>query len=101
MTVNKESKIAVILNYLENIINKKKNNNRNNSYTKNLLEGDLNKVIQKVGEETVELLIEATLKNKKRTIYESADLIYHLLVMWNRLDITLDEVAEELENRKK
>ena len=101
MTVNKESKIAVILNYLENIINKKKNNNRNNSYTKNLLEGDLNKVIQKVGEESVELLIEATLKNKKRTIYESADLIYHLLVMWNRLDITLDEVAEELENRKK
>ena len=49
----------------------------------------------------MELLIEATLKNKKRTIYESADLIYHLLVMWNRLDITLDEVAEELENRKK
>ena len=97
----KENKMINILNYLEETIDKKKHNNVNTSYTKNLLEGDLNKVIQKVGEESVELLIEATLKNKKRTIYESADLIYHLLVMWSRLDITLDEIAKELENRKK
>ena len=46
----KENKMINILNYLEETIDKKKHNNVNNSYTKNLLEGDLNKVIQKVGE---------------------------------------------------
>ena len=75
--------------------------NKNFSYTEKLLTGDLKKVIQKVGEESVEVSIEATLKNKKRTIYESADLIFHLLVMWNRLDIKIEEIAEELERRKK
>ena len=101
MTIKKAHNISSILNYLEELIVKKKQNNSKSSYTEKLLEGDINKVIQKVGEESVELLIEATLKNKKRTIYESADLIYHLLVMWNKLDITLDEIAEELEKRKK
>ena len=75
--------------------------NKNFSYTEKLLTGDLKKIIQKVGEESVEVLIEATLKKKKRTIYESADLIFHLLVMWNRLDIKIEEIAEELERRKK
>ncbi len=101
MNTKKVHNISSILNYLEKLIVEKKQNNNKSSYTEKLLEGDINKVIQKVGEETVEVLIEATLKNKKRTIYESADLIYHLLVMWNKLDITLDEVAEELEKRKK
>ena len=100
MTIKKEHNISSILNYLEGLINAKKQNN-DDSYTKKLLEGDINKVIQKVGEESVEVLIEATLKNKKKTIYESADLLYHLLVMWNKLDITLAEIAEELEKRKK
>ena len=101
MNTKKVHNISSILNYLEKLIVEKKQNNNKSSYTEKLLEGDINKVIQKVGEETVEVLIEATLKNKKRTIYESADLIYHLLVMWNKLDITLDEVAEELEKRIK
>ena len=61
----------------------------------------LNQIIQKVGEESIEVIIEATLKNKKRTIYESADLLYHLLIMWNRLDISLQDIAIELNRRKK
>tara|TARA_B100000029_G_scaffold73706_1_gene65484 strand:- start:768 stop:1073 length:306 start_codon:yes stop_codon:yes gene_type:complete len=101
MNIKKANNISSILNYLEELIVKKKQENNNISYTEKLLQGDINKVIQKVGEETVEVLIEATLKNKKRTIYESADLIYHLLVMWNKLDISLEEIAEELEKRKK
>ena len=101
MNKKSESSIGKILIYLEDIIEKKKQSNKNISYTDKLLSGDLNKIIQKVGEEAVEVLIEATSKNKKKTIYESADLIYHLLVMWNKLNIDLDEIAEELENRKK
>ena len=61
----------------------------------------LNKIIQKVGEESVEVIIEATLKNKKKTIYESADLLYHLLLMWNKLNINLEDIAKELNRRKK
>ena len=54
-----------------------------------------------MGEESVEMIIEATLKNRERTIYESADLLYHLLVLWNRLDISLEDLANELNKRKK
>ena len=93
--------IGNTLNYLEELIEKKDDQNKKNSYTEKLLAGNLNKIIQKVGEESIEVLIEATLKNKKKTIYESADLIYHLLVMWKRLDIRLVEIAEELDKRKK
>ena len=95
-----ENKLSSVLNYLQKIIEDKKKTNTA-GYTQKLLKGDLNKVIQKVGEEAVEVLIEAALKKKDRTIFESADLLYHLLVMWNKLDISTDEIAEELNKRKK
>ena len=96
----KENNLATVLNYLEELIQSKKNSN-NTSYTSKLVKGNINKAIQKVGEESVEVIIEATLKNKERTIYESADLLYHLLVMWSKLNINLEEIAEELNKRKK
>ncbi len=101
MSSKKEYEIKNVLYYLENLIEKKKKSNKNISYTEKLLAGNINKVIQKVGEETVEVLIEATLKNKQKTIYESADLIFHLLIMWNKLEIKIEDIAEELEKRKK
>ena len=101
MSSKKEYEIKNVLYYLENLIEKKKKSNKNISYTEKLLAGNINKIIQKVGEETVEVLIEATLKNKKKTIYESADLIFHLLIMWNKLEIKIEDIAEELEKRKK
>ena len=101
MISKKDSEISKVLIYLENLINKKKLNQGKKSYTEKLLQGEIKKVIQKVGEECVEVIIEASLKNKKKTISESADLIFHLLVMWNKLDIALDEIAQELERRKK
>ena len=101
MSSKKEYEIKNVLYYLENLIEKKKKSNKNISYTEKLLAGNINKIIQKVGEEAVEVLIEATLKNKQKTIYESADLIFHLLVMWNKLEIKIEDIAEELEKRKK
>ena len=101
MSSKKEYEIKNVLYYLEDLIEKKKKSNKNITYTEKLLAGNINKVIQKVGEETVEVLIEATLKNKKKTIYESADLIFHLLIMWNKLEIKIEDIAEELEKRKK
>ena len=96
----KENSLGLTLSYLEDLMRSKKNSS-NSSYTTKLIKGDINKVIQKVGEESTEVIIEATLKNKERTIYESADLLYHLLVMWSKLNINLEEIAEELNKRKK
>ena len=101
MSSKKEYEIKNILYYLEDLIEKKKKSNKNTTYTEKLLAGNINKIIQKVGEEAVEVLIEATLKNKQKTIYESADLIFHLLIMWNKLEIKIEDIAEELEKRKK
>ena len=96
----KENNLGGVLSYLEKLI-KNKEKTDESGYTSNLVKGNINKVIQKVGEESVEVIIEASLKNKKRTIYESADLLYHLLVMWNKLNINLEDIAEELDKRKK
>ena len=96
----KENNLGGVLSYLEKLI-KNKEKTDESGYTNNLVKGNINKVIQKVGEESVEVIIEASLKNKKRTIYESADLLYHLLVMWNKLNINLEDIAEELNKRKK
>ena len=101
MSSKKEYEIKNVLYYLEDLIEKKKKSNKNITYTEKLLAGNINKIIQKVGEEAVEVLIEATLKNKQKTIYESADLIFHLLIMWNKLEIKIEDIAEELEKRKK
>ena len=98
--IKKENNLGGVLSYLEKLI-KNKEKTDDSGYTNNLVKGSINKVIQKVGEESVEVIIEATLKNKKRTIYESADLLYHLLVMWNKLNINLEDIAEELDKRKK
>ena len=78
-----------------------KKKGKSSGYTHKLIKGNINKVIQKVGEESTEVIIEATLKNKKKTIYESADLLYHLLIVWSKLNIKLEDIAKELHNRKK
>ena len=96
----KENNLGLVLIYLEELIESKKKGG-DSGYTDKLMKGNIKKIIQKVGEESVEVLIEAALKNKKRTIYESADLLYHLLVMWNKLNIKLEDVAKELNRRKK
>ena len=95
-----ENNLGLVLTYLEELIVRKKKKN-SYGYTTKLIKGNLNKIIQKVGEESVEVIIEATLKNKKKTIYESADLLYHLLLMWNKLNINLEDIAKELNRRKK
>ena len=95
-----ENNLGLVLTYLEELIASKKKSN-SSGYTNKLIKGNLNKIIQKVGEESVEVIIEATLKNKKKTIYESADLLYHLLVMWSKLNINLEDIAKELNRRKK
>lgn len=68
------------------------------SYTKRLLAEPI-KPAKKVGEEGVEVAIAAIAQDKPALIAETADLLYHLLVVLESRDVTLDEVFEELEQR--
>ena len=89
------------LSILENIINERKLSKSNKSYVSKLFSGDQNRIIQKVGEEAVELLIESKDNNKQKFIEESADLIFHLLILFNKKNIKLDEIVNELRLRNK
>lgn len=69
------------------------------SYTTYLFEKGLDKILKKVGEECTEVLIAGAKQDKEETIYEIADLLYHLLVLMVQGGITLKDVARELEKR--
>lgn len=69
------------------------------SYTTYLFEKGLDKILKKVGEESTEVIIAAKAEDKKETIYEIADLAYHLLVLMAQSGITVDEVEQELASR--
>ena len=99
MTKN-ENKLYEILIYLEKTINDRKNS-KEKSYTAELLSQGIGRISQKVGEEAIEVVIASNNKKKKQVIYESADLIFHLLVLWKKLGIKNYEIAEELLRRKK
>ncbi|MDI9408899.1 MAG: phosphoribosyl-ATP diphosphatase [Candidatus Pacebacteria bacterium] len=70
------------------------------SYSARMLAGDPAKVAQKVGEEAVEVVIEAIQNNSPRLIYESADLLYHLCLLWAAKGVTPEQVWRELESRR-
>ncbi|MAI02264.1 MAG: phosphoribosyl-ATP diphosphatase [Rickettsiales bacterium] len=94
------NKLYEILDYLEKKIEERKNSDQN-TYTSKLLKKDIDRISQKFGEEAVELVIAANGRNRNQIINESADLLFHLMVLWNKLDIEGNEVAEELIKRKK
>lgn len=89
------------LENLQNIINQRKASPKAGSYTSELLGQGINKIAQKVGEEAVELIIEAKDSNNKRFKDEAADLIYHLLVLLKAKDCELNDVVEVLQERHK
>lgn len=86
---------------LENTIQLRKLEPSENSYTSKLFARGINKVAQKVGEEAVELVIEAKDENDELFKNEAADLIYHLLVLLAAKDIDLKEIIEVLKSRKR
>ena len=86
---------------LEKIISAKKNSRDKNSYTSMLLKQGINKVAQKVGEESIELVIEAKDNNKELFLNEAADLLFHYLILLSAKDVVLNDVVEILEKRNK
>lgn len=89
------------LDELQFIIRDRKNNPSETSYTTQLFNSGIAKIAQKVGEEAVETVIEAMKPNKQLLKQESADLLYHLLVLLEASEVSLDEVVEVLKNRHK
>ena len=87
------------LQQLEGIIRDRKQNPEPGSYTSALFAGGINKAAQKVGEEAVELIIEAKEDNKESFVNEAADLLFHYLVLLEAKNCSLKEVAEVLEKR--
>lgn len=69
------------------------------SYTTYLFEKGIDKILKKVGEECTEVIIAAKADDKKETIYEVADLTYHVMVMMIEMGITLDDIHNELASR--
>lgn len=95
-----EGKVA-FLRHLKDIIHDRRVNPNDTSYTASLFAKGINKVAQKVGEEAVELVIEAKDDNKDLFLGEAADLLYHYLVLLEAKEIALDEVIDVLINRHK
>lgn len=90
-----------MLNELYRIIKDRKSNPRDGSYTNQLLEQGYQRIAQKVGEESIEVIIAAGNQGRHRLIEESADLLYHLFVLLVDQEIDLQEVEVELERRHK
>ena len=78
---------------------KKRNIDKEISYTSTLLTNK-NMLAKKIGEETIEVILEYLDNNKEKVIKESADLLYHLIVMWISSNVNPSEVWGELQKRK-
>jgi len=86
---------------LEQVILDRKNNPSGKSYTSSLFQKGINKVAQKVGEEAIELVIEAKDEDKDLFLNEAADLLYHYLVLLAAKEYRLDDVMAVLQERHK
>lgn len=89
------------LTRLEAIIKDRKNNPKEGSYTTSMFKAGINKIAQKVGEEAVELVIEAKDNNKELFLNEAADLMYHYLILLEAKGHSLKDVKEVLKKRHK
>lgn len=92
---------ALFLHYLQSIIKSRKESTADKSYTKSLFEKGINKIAQKVGEEAVELVIEAKDSDMDLFRNEAADLLFHLLVLLEAKGVQLEEVVDVLRKRHK
>lgn len=89
----------LFLTELQDFINKRKEEMPEGSYTTKLFKDGVNKIAQKVGEEALETVIEATNGTTDHLVYEASDLLYHLLVLLTEKGLRIEDVAAELQKR--
>jgi phosphoribosyl-ATP pyrophosphohydrolase/phosphoribosyl-AMP cyclohydrolase len=98
---NEENTSEDFLRALEKIISGRKKHPLSGSYTSTLFKKGLNAIAQKVGEEAVELIIEAKDNHKRLFVNEAADLLFHYLILLREKNIELDDVLDVLKERHK
>ena len=89
----------LFLTYLQNFIEKRHEEMPVGSYTTSLFNDGLNRMAQKVGEEALEAVIEATNGTNERLIYEASDMFYHLIVLLTSKGLRIEDIAKELQTR--
>ncbi len=87
------------LTTLEDVIRRRANDEADNSYTASLFSAGTRRIAQKVGEEGLEVALAASAGDKQEILEESADLLYHLLVLLANAELDLAEVVSVLEKR--
>lgn len=90
---------AFSLDSLMELIRGRKTDKKEGSYTTYLFEKGIDKILKKVGEECTEVIIAGKADDKKETIYEIADLTYHVMVMMIEMGISLEDIHNELASR--
>ena len=96
--VNEQDSL-LFLTELQDFINRRHDEMPEGSYTTKLFKDGINKIAQKVGEEALETVIEATNGTSEHLVYEASDLLYHLVVMLASKGLRIEQVAEELHKR--
>ena len=92
---NPEFSLEMLMKMLEG----RKNEKKEGSYTTYLFEKGIDKILKKVGEECTEVIIAGKADDKKETIYEIADLAYHVMVLMLQMGISLEDIHRELASR--
>lgn len=94
-----EANPLLFLTELQDFINKRHEEMPEGSYTTSLFKDGLNRMAQKVGEEALEAVIEATNGTNERLIYEVSDMFYHLIVLLTSKGLRIENIAQELQVR--
>ena len=94
-----EANPLLFLTELQDFINKRHEEMPEGSYTTSLFKDGINRIAQKVGEEALEAVIEATNGSKEKLVYEASDMIYHLIVLLTSKELRIEDIAAELRKR--
>ncbi|MBF0575345.1 bifunctional phosphoribosyl-AMP cyclohydrolase/phosphoribosyl-ATP diphosphatase HisIE [Dysgonomonas sp. GY617] len=97
--VNREE--VMFFKHLQQFIEKRHQEMPEGSYTTSLFQSGVNRMAQKVGEEAIESVIEACNGTDDRLIYESADMLYHLIVLLTSKGLSIEDLSRELQKRHK
>lgn len=94
-----EANPLLFLTYLQDFIEKRHEEMPEGSYTTSLFKDGINRMAQKVGEEALEAVIEATNGTNERLVYEGSDFLYHLIVLLTAKGLRIEDLAKELQVR--
>ncbi len=97
--INNDKNPLLFLSELQDFIEKRHQEMPEGSYTTSLFKDGLNRMAQKVGEEALELVIEAANGTNDRLVYEGSDMLYHLIVLLTSKGLRIEDLAKELQVR--